>query len=459
MANALAQQRQNNRFKPTQAAYADLFTVACALVLVGTSLWLYFDDNGLSVNLNIVITAFAGAIFGLIGFYNPTISRWTSIGAAVIGLNGIFYYLSIYADACTFSQTMTMIYWISALATGGLFAQVIISREQKTLEKARTSQRTGEVRVRRLRQRVTTGSIVLYVSMIFFALIALIPFLWMISTSFMTLGETINRTWVPAEMQVCNYYEAWETANFSSYFRNSLIIASVTISGLLLVSILSAYAFARIKFVGRGLIFTLLLATLMVPEVVVMIPNYLTVSGQILPIPVTTGETLALTGASQFPFFGIAGIDIGTGRDFTWIDTLAALSLPFMGSAFSIFLLRQFFVQIPNDLWEAARIDGAGHLRFLVQIVVPISRAPILTVTLLTFIGSWNSLLWPLLVTRDPDLWRPISYGLQAFNDEAGTSTHLATAGATITILPMLALYFMTQKTFTEGIATTGLKG
>jgi ABC-type glycerol-3-phosphate transport system permease component len=459
MANARLQQAQTNRFRATKAAYADLFTIGCALVLVGTSLWLYFDDNGLDYNLNIVLTAFAGAAFGLIGLYNPSVSRWTSLGAAFVGLNGVFYYLTIYADACTFSGTMTAIFWISALATGGLFGQVVIGRENKVIQRAQTSRRTGNSRARKLRGRVSTGSVVLYTTMIFFSVIALVPFMWMISTSFMTLGETINRTWVPAQMQVCNYYEAWETANFSSYFRNSILIAIATISGLLLVTILSAYAFARIQFVGRSLIFTALLATLMVPEIVVMIPNYLTVSGQILPIPVTTGETLQLTTTAEAPFVALQGVDIGTGRDFTWIDTLAALSLPFMGSAFAIFLLRQFFMQIPNDLWEAARIDGAGHLRFLVQIVVPISRAPILTVTLLTFIASWNSLLWPLLVTRDPDMWRPISYGLQAFNDEAGTSTHLATAGATITILPMLVLYFMTQKTFTEGIATTGLKG
>lgn len=284
--------------------------------------------------------------------------------------------------------------------------------------------------------------LLLYVVLSAAAIVAMLPFLWMISNSLMTLGETQVRRLVPASPQWGNYLQAWNEARFSVYFINSCIITAVTIAGLLVVSISAAYAFARIKFIGRDLVFTLLLVTLMIPEAVTLIPNFLIVSGQIFPLPRTLPE---------FPFLSWR---LGN----SWIDTLPALTVPFMGSAFSIFLLRQFFAQIPHELYDAARIDGAGHLRFLLQIVLPISRAPVFTVGLLTFIASWNAFLWPLIVTND-DRWRPIAVGLYRFSDEAGTQTHLLMAGALITILPILVLYFLTQKSFTEGIATTGLKG
>jgi len=129
-----------------------------------------------------------------------------------------------------------------------------------------------------------------------------------------------------------------------------------------------------------------------------------------------------------------------------------------MGSVFNIFLLRQFFAQIPDELFDAARIDGSGHLRFLFQVVLPLSKAPLMVIMVLTFIGSWNSLAWPLLVTNTPD-WRPISVGMMNFVTEAGQEIHYIMAGAFITIIPILILYFFTQKQFTESIARSGLKG
>jgi ABC-type glycerol-3-phosphate transport system permease component len=168
---------------------------------------------------------------------------------------------------------------------------------------------------------------------------------------------------------------------------------------------------------------------MMIPESVTMIPNFLMIRGDILPLP----------GGS-------------------WLNTLPALTVPFIANAFSIFLLRQFFMKIPDELWDAARMDGAGHLRFLVQICLPISKAPVLTVMIFAFIGSWNAFLWPLLVTTKA-VWRPIMVGLWTFVSEAGPETNLLMAGAVITIIPILILYFLTQKQFTEGIATTGLKG
>jgi ABC-type glycerol-3-phosphate transport system permease component len=140
------------------------------------------------------------------------------------------------------------------------------------------------------------------------------------------------------------------------------------------------------------------------------------------------------------------------------VQQLAGVDRSFYGQRFSILLLRQFFQQIPEELWDSAQMDGAGHIRYLVQVVIPLSRAVLVTVVLFSFIGSWNALAWPILVTQTPD-WRPISYGLLAFLDEAGSLAHLRMAGAVITILPLLIVYFFTQKQFTEGIATTGLKG
>jgi ABC-type glycerol-3-phosphate transport system permease component len=141
-----------------------------------------------------------------------------------------------------------------------------------------------------------------------------------------------------------------------------------------------------------------------------------------------------------------------------WIDNWPALTIPFMGSVFSLFLLRQFFAQIPDELFDAAKIDGAGHLRILLQLVLPLSTAPVMVIILLSFIGSWNALAWPLLVTNS-DRWRPISVGLYNFVTDVGSELHLIMAGAAITIIPILVLYFLTQKQFTESIARTGLKG
>lgn len=266
-----------------------------------------------------------------------------------------------------------------------------------------------------------------YLLLVIGAIISLTPFLYMVSTSLMTLGETINRRLLPAVPQWGNYVEAWDEAQFALYFRNSVIIAAIVILGVLVTSTLAGYAFAKIRFPGRELIFMVLLATLMIPGTVTFIPNYLMVRGSIVP-------------------WG------------SWLNTLPALTVPFMSTAFIIFLFRQFFQAIPEELWDAARIDGAGHLRFLLAVVIPMSKPVMTTAALLTFVTSWNEFLWPLLVTTTPR-WRPLGVGLYSFITEAGPSTHLLMAGSVITIVPVLVVYFFTQRQFTEGIATSGLKG
>jgi len=259
------------------------------------------------------------------------------------------------------------------------------------------------------------------------AVVSFTPFFYMISTSLMTLGETINRRLLPATPQWVNYQRAWTEADFALYFRNSVVITAVVIMGVLITCTLAGYAFARIEFPGREAIFMVLLSTLMIPGTVTFIPNFLMVRGDVIP-------------------WG------------SWINKLPALTVPFLSTAFIIFLFRQFFAGIPDELWDAARIDGAGHLRFLTAVVIPMSRPVMMTAALLTFVHTWNEFLWPLLVTTTPT-WRPLGIGLYSFISEAGPETQLLMAGAVITILPIMVVYFFTQKQFTEGIATSGLKG
>ena len=270
---------------------------------------------------------------------------------------------------------------------------------------------------------------VLLLLLILGAFVSMIPFLFMVSHSLKTIAETITRSsaipfdpkfW-PRVPQWSNYRVAWQEARFGLYFRNSVIITAITVGGIVFTSSLSAYAFAKLRFVGRDLIFTILLSTLMIPQTVLLIPNFIIVA------------------------------KLG------WIDRLPALTVPFLASAFHIFLLRQFFSQIPNELIEVAKIDGATHLRSLISIVLPLSKAPIFTVVFLSFIYTWNLLQWPLVVTQTPR-WRPITVGLSMFITEAGPETHLRMAGAVIAVLPVITVYFIAQRQFTEAITRSGLK-
>jgi len=244
----------------------------------------------------------------------------------------------------------------------------------------------------------------------------------------------VKQGWNVLHMFFSNYISAWEQANFALYTRNSVITTLLTIVGVIVTGTLAAYAFARMQFPGKNFLFTAYLATYMIPWTVVMIPDYLI----IVALEEFFRDTFGMTNA--------------------WYNNWTALTIPFMVNAFTVFLLRQFFAQIPAELFDAALIDGCGHLRFLTQIVLPISKAPLMTVIILNGIWAWNSLQWPLIVTSTPD-WRPITVGLSGFITEAGAETQLIMAGSVITTIPILVLYFFTQKQFTEGIATTGLKG
>ena len=285
-------------------------------------------------------------------------------------------------------------------------------------------------------------------------LIAIGPFLWMISASFMTVAEVTLTRLLPEQLLWENYASAFTRANFlnidivtdpttgtlqnltvSGFLWNSIRITLISVTGSLLVCIPAAYAFARMNFIGRNFIFGLFIATMMIPGIVMLIPHLLTV---------------IWLGRLSESIFGPAG---------AWFNNWPSLTIPFFASVFNIFLLRQFFMQIPEDLWDAARIDGAGHRRFLLSVVLPLSKAPIMTILTLAFIGSWNALMWPLLVTINDD-WRPIAVGLSNFvtSDTPG-ELNLQMAASVITVIPILILYFVAQKQFTEGIAQTGIRG
>jgi len=248
------------------------------------------------------------------------------------------------------------------------------------------------------------------------------PFAWMVLTSLKSYREVATRAFWPSVLRFSNYVEAWQSAPFARYFANSGFMASLTVLGVLFTSILAAYAFARMGFVGKRALFNIFLATMMIPGAITLIPNFITI------------------------------------RQLGWYDSYWALIVPWTASVFSIFLLRQFFAQIPNDLHDAAVLDGCGGFRFLVQIVLPLSKPALLSVALFNFIGSWNAFQWPLIVTSR-EAMRPVQVGLAVFTKESGTDTQLLMAAATITILPVVLLYFLVQRRFIEGIATTGIRG
>jgi ABC-type glycerol-3-phosphate transport system permease component len=259
--------------------------------------------------------------------------------------------------------------------------------------------------------------------------LSIYPILYMISTSLMTSGEAANQYLFPKKLMFENYVEVWSSSNFQKYTINSIIISSIVVLGVLCTSIPAAYAFAKIDFPFRNIIFYSLLLSLMIPEIISLLPHLLIIRGDMFPLP-----------------FGPS-----------WMNTLQGLTVPFFGNVFIIFLLRQYFKKIPNELWDAARIDGSTHFYFLRKIVIPISRPIIVTVSLFAFILAWNSFAWPLLIlTRDD--WFPVTVSIYSFIREVGANYNLLMAACLIAIFPIIVLYFFTQKFFLESISNFGIK-
>ena len=269
-----------------------------------------------------------------------------------------------------------------------------------------------------------------YVILFIVTVVSIYPFFYMISTSFMTVGEAINQYLFPKKLIFENYLEVWTSNNFQRYTINSLIIATIVVSGILFTSIPAAYSFARIDFPFKNIIFYFLLVSLMIPEIIMLLPHLLIIRGEIIPLP-----------------FGPS-----------WMNSLQGLTVPFMGNIFVIFLLRQYFKKIPKELWEAARMDGASHFYFLYKVVVPLSLPIIVTVSLFSFILAWNAFAWPLLILTKDD-WFPVTVSIYGFIREVGPNFNLLMAACVISILPILILYFFTQKLFLEAISNFGSKG
>ena len=268
-----------------------------------------------------------------------------------------------------------------------------------------------------------------YIILILVTIISIYPFFYMISTSFMTVGEATNQYLFPKNLMFENYIKVWTSSNFQRYTFNSLIISSIIVLGILFTSVPAAYAFARIDFPFKNAIFYFLIISLMIPEIIMLLPHLLIIRGEIIPLP-----------------FGPS-----------WMNTLQGLTVPFMGNIFVIFLLRQYFKKIPNELWDAARIDGSSHFNFLIKVVIPMSKPIIVTVSLFTFIIAWNSFAWPLLIlTRDD--WYPVTVSIYSFVREVGPNFNLLMAACLIAIFPILVLYFFTQKLFIESISNFGIK-
>ena len=269
-----------------------------------------------------------------------------------------------------------------------------------------------------------------YVILFIVTVVSIYPFFYMISTSFMTVGEATNQYLFPKKLIFENYLEVWTSNNFQRYTINSLIIATIVVSGILFTSIPAAYSFARIDFPFKNIIFYFLLVSLMIPEIIMLLPHLLIIRGEIIPLP-----------------FGPS-----------WMNSLQGLTVPFMGNIFVIFLLRQYFKKIPKELWDAARMDGASHFYFLYKVVVPLSLPIIVTVSLFSFILAWNAFAWPLLILTKDD-WFPVTVSIYGFIREVGPNFNLLMAACVISILPILILYFFTQRLFLQAISNFGLKG
>ncbi len=294
------------------------------------------------------------------------------------------------------------------------------------------------------------------------AVFMLFPFVWMVLGSFKSYNDATTAGFLPREWLWSNYPDAITTMNGSvpcqfepanplailnqclllRYFANTVFIGLAVVLGVLVTSVLAAYAFARLEFPGRNLLFGLLLATLMIPFELTLVPNFVFMTW--FPTP----ESWLATTLHLSPNASVHN----------WIDTYYALIIPFTAAVFSIFLFRQFFRGIPNELFDAALLDGATHSQFLWSVVLPLSKPALITSALLTFLGSWNALMWPLLVTNSPQM-RPIQVGLAQFIGEAGTQVQLLMAGATLTVIPIVILYLILQRWFVEGISSVGIRG
>jgi multiple sugar transport system permease protein len=256
------------------------------------------------------------------------------------------------------------------------------------------------------------------------ALSMLLPFLWMLSTSLMNDLDVYQfpPKFIPSVFRWSNYVEAMSLQPFGRYFLNSLIVAGVSVLGQLTFCSMAAYAFARLRFPARDKIFALYLSTMMIPAIVTIIPAFLIIT------------------------------------TFGWVNTYWALFTPTLSSVWGIFLLRQFFLTIPKELEDAARVDGASDLVVFFRVILPLSRPALATLAIFTFMGSWKDFLWPLIVTNRADM-RTVEVGIASFNSLYTTDWPHQMAATVVVMIPVIVIFLIAQKHFVRGITLTGLKG
>jgi multiple sugar transport system permease protein len=255
-------------------------------------------------------------------------------------------------------------------------------------------------------------------------IVFMVPFVWMVATSLKPGNEVFGAPprLLGSELRLANFLEAWSYVPFGRYMVNGLLVAVLGTLLVCVTSILAAYAFARLEFKGRELLFLLYLITLMVPQEVMIVPMFILM------------------------------------QQFGWTNSYQALILPWAFSAFGTFLLRQFFLNIPTELEEAALVDGASRLRILTSIVLPIARPAVAVLAVFTFINYWNSFLWPLIITNSTELFT-VPVGLNGFLGQQGSQWHLLMAASTISMLPTVIMVLLLQRHLVRGIALSGLGG
>lgn len=274
--------------------------------------------------------------------------------------------------------------------------------------------------------RRNIGEISLQVLLIGIGLFVALPIIIAILTSFKLPNDVTNYppTLFPKVWTFENYVTAWTSKPFWRFFLNSIIQTGVIVFFQVLLSIMAAYAFSILEFPGRDLLFYVIVASLMVPFQLTFIPNFIFISER------------------------------------GWANTYIGLTIPFLASAFGVFLLRQFFLTLPKDLHDSAKIDGASNWRFLWQILVPLSKGAISAFAIFSFLGAWSQYLWPLVITNDENM-RTIQIGIRffLFDQERGADWGAIMAAAVIALLPTLLIFLVAQRQLVKGIAMTGLKG
>jgi multiple sugar transport system permease protein len=283
-------------------------------------------------------------------------------------------------------------------------------------------------------QKVSTGQSVsqvlakvgTYVFLIIMAVIVLFPFYWMIISSLKSLAEYRQAvpTFWPKQMHFENYAEAFTAANLGRLFLNTLYVGLVSTALSLVITVLCAFAFARLEFKGKEALFSALLATMMIPGELFTITNYITVN------------------------------QLG------WMHTFTALIVPFLVSVFYIYLLKQNFMQIPNELYLAAKVDGTSDLKYLWKVMIPLAMPTLISITILKMMGAWNSYIWPKLVAND-EAHRLITNGLRnAFTDTTGQANYpVQMAAVAIVSAPLFLVFLFLRKYIMSGVSRSGIKG